>query len=123
MKTVLVVDDEHDIANAVEMVLTMEGYQTCLAQNGKEALELLKEMPTKPDLIISDLMMPIMDGYEFVTALRANPEYRNIPLMITSAGRFDEKRLPPGGSNIFIRKPFDLDNLIAQVAGLIAQSG
>jgi CheY-like chemotaxis protein len=121
MKTILIVDDEHDIATAIEMVLTFEGYQTFHAQNGQEALDLLKTMAT-PALIISDLMMPVLNGYEFVRELRTNPVHHSIPVIITSAGQLDEKRLPLQTNLWFLRKPFDLDKLITLVEQLVPKS-
>lgn len=66
--------------------------------------------------------MPVLDGYSFTRALRANLELKDIPLVITSAGIFDKKELEPGSWNIFIRKPFDLDRLIEQIAEIIAKN-
>jgi two-component system response regulator VicR len=121
MKTILIVEDEYEIAAIVEMGLNLEGYQAILSQNGKEALDLLKKVQC-PDLIISDLMMPVLDGYEFITALRAIDDYRKIPVIIVSAGPFDQKRLAPGSWTIFMAKPFHLDRLYGEVLSLIGKS-
>jgi two-component system cell cycle sensor histidine kinase/response regulator CckA len=120
MKTILIVEDEIDIATVVEMVLNIEGYQAYVAENGKQAIELLEKIP-KPDLVISDLMMPVLDGYDFINSFKASPVYRDVPVIVVSAGPFDETRLPPGSWSFFIRKPFSLESLYSQVSGLIGK--
>ena len=119
MKIILVVDDEYDIISCLEMVLTMEGYEVHSAFQGKEALDALKSIP-KPDLIISDVMMPLLDGYGFLNALKANPDYRDIPVILMSAAQLDETRLVPGSWTLFVRKPFDLSRLLVQIAAVLA---
>ena len=112
MKLILIVDDEYDIVSSLEMILNLEGYDVRSAFNGKEALELLGKHERLPDLILSDLMMPVMDGYEFVRALAANPKYRAIPVLLMSAGQLNEGRLNKCTYRAFVRKPFDLDRMV-----------
>jgi CheY-like chemotaxis protein len=105
---ILVVDDEDDIASTLELALTMEGHEVKIAYNGKEALELLSTEP-RPQLIISDLMMPVMDGYDLSQEINKVDELRKIPLIITSAGKIDTARIKCDYT--FLRKPFSLDEL------------
>jgi two-component system phosphate regulon response regulator PhoB len=119
LKNILVIEDEYDLISSLGMVLTMEEYQVRRAFNGKEALELLKTAP-EPDLIISDLMMPIMNGYEFLKTFRANVANKNIPVILVSAAALDETRLEPKSFNLFVRKPYDLELLLDAVARLLS---
>jgi len=117
MKTILVVDDEYDICCALEMMLTMEGYRVYLAFNGDEGLKSLAQNP-KPDLVMTDLMMPVLSGYAFVKAMRALPEHRPMPIILTSAAPLDVSRLEPESWQAFLRKPFDLNRLLATIEAL-----
>ena len=113
-KLILVVDDEFDIASSLELVLEMEGFLVNIAYNGKEAMVLLNQ-GLRPDLIITDVMMPVMNGYELFKLMKADPELKKIPLILTSAAQLDERKLTSGEYSTFIRKPFDLYKLIAEV--------
>ena len=119
MKTVLIVDDEYDIVSILEFVFSEEGYTVRVAYNGIEALEVLKEQPY-PDVILSDVMMPKMDGYSLLKAVRMNPEYKNIPFILVSAGQLDPEQLQKMPYDFFIRKPFDLDTLLGIVEKAIS---
>jgi CheY-like chemotaxis protein len=106
-KKILVIEDEFDIASTIELALEMEDYDVRLSSNGKEALHIL-DSEALPDLIVSDVMMPVMDGYEFTKLLRNNPRYDKIPLLLTSAAKLDLKLIEKKNYQSFIRKPFDL---------------
>ena len=108
---VLVVEDDCDIREAIEEALTIEGYRVKTAVNGKEALEMLKSAPPqwRPCFILLDLMMPVMNGWEFLLVQRADPELSKIPVMICSAVA-DRGKYP--GILEFIKKPLDLDDLL-----------
>jgi CheY-like chemotaxis protein len=105
---VLVVEDDHDVRVTVRLTLEDEGYQVDSVTDGRRALEFLERSAQPPDLILLDLMMQGMDGWEFATRLRANPRLRSIPVVIISA--FDE--LPPPGIVAFLRKPLKFDALL-----------
>jgi CheY-like chemotaxis protein len=107
---VLVVDDEQDIRNALKEVLTDEGYTVFTARNGKDALDVLsREGP--PDLIVADILMPVMDGIELIEALRRDPGLSAIPVVVLSAA---STSTPPEGT-LVLRKPIGLDLLLAAV--------
>jgi CheY-like chemotaxis protein len=115
MKTVLVVDDELDIAEAVKSILEDEGYQVVICANGREALQRLDSV--RPDLAIIDIMMPVMNGYETIKALRRHPEHGRLPVLIMSA--IDPSVKPPEFDSLgFLKKPFSLKELLERVQHL-----
>jgi CheY-like chemotaxis protein len=107
-KPVLVVDDDPDIREMLRFVLETAGYSVYLAENGKEALELLLRTEPPPGLILLDLMMPIMSGDEMLLALRAIHSLRAIPVTIVTAS---VTAMPREASGL-LRKPVDLDALL-----------
>ena len=109
---VLLVEDDHDVRVAVRLTLEDEGYQVDSATDGRRALELLDRSAQLPDLIVLDLMMPGMDGWEFANRLREHARLRSIPVVVISA--FDD--LPPPGIVAFLRKPLKLDSLLKLAA-------
>jgi two-component system sensor histidine kinase ChiS len=113
-KKVLIVEDEYDIGSTMELVLEMENHEVRLCSNGEEALSILAS-EALPDLIISDLMMPIKDGYELLKEIRSNKRYENIPLILTSAAPLNDSKVDKDGFQGFVRKPFDLDNFLELV--------
>jgi CheY-like chemotaxis protein len=113
MKTVLVVDDEYDIINTLEMILSMEGYLVRTAFHGREALQLLAASTTLPDVVLVDAMMPVMDGYRFIEALRADPRTRALPVVLMSAAQPDPIEQARGHWDVYVRKPFDLARLLS----------
>jgi CheY-like chemotaxis protein len=113
-----VVDDDPDIREAVQDILSFEGYTVLQADNGREALELLnRQPPVRPCLILLDLMMPVMDGEEFVGHLRKDPALASLPvILVTASGR---SMFP--GIRAIIKKPFEMDELLATVAAHCAR--
>jgi CheY-like chemotaxis protein len=115
--TVLVVDDELAITETLSVALELAGYRPVSAANGREGLEQFER--TRPDLVISDVMMPHLDGREMVRAIRRTPAGRQIPIILMSAAH-DLGRDSTIGHDLFVAKPFDLDRLLQQVAELLA---
>jgi CheY-like chemotaxis protein len=119
MKRVLVVDDEEPIRSTVADVLEDEGYVVLTAQNGLEALELVRA--SRPDGILLDLMMPVLDGWGFLEACRQDDLCASIPVLVMSAYR---KLAEAAQSELrvdrFLAKPFELDKLIEAVEELVA---
>lgn len=109
---VLVVDDEHDIRETIAEALVMGGYRVRTAPNGKVALEQARK--GRPDLIVLDLMMPVMSGWQFLEARREDPELGSIPVVVDTA--FPDIQVE--GAAVLLRKPFDLDTLLTTVARL-----
>lgn len=118
MRTILVVEDEFGAADVLMAALEDEGYRVVLAANGRQGLERLEE--AQPDLIIADYMMPIMDGAAMGQAVRRNPAYRNIPIIITSAVGEAPIRQHFSGFEAYLRKPFRIDDLLVSVKRLLA---
>lgn len=113
MKTILIVDDEYGIADGVAELLGDEGYRTFTAANGQQAIERIGEI--RPDLILIDLMMPIMDGAQTIGRLKANPATAGIPVILMSALAESASRQRTDGYDLFLRKPFSADALFGAV--------
>lgn len=113
MATVLVIDDETSIAETVRAVLEDEGYAVQVAANGREGLVRLER--ERPDLVLSDVMMPELDGRELCRIMRADPSYRAIPIVLMSATSEASVR-GHCTYTAFLGKPFDMDALLMAVA-------
>jgi CheY-like chemotaxis protein len=117
MKTVLVVEDDAAIAELMRGILEDEGYHVLAASDGLAALEQLRRQ--RCDLVIADLMMPVMDGRDLRRALEATPAYRAIPVVLMTAASqitAEDRRL----FSAVLQKPFDLDDVLALAARLVA---
>lgn len=111
MKTVLIVDDEADILEVLQNILTDEGYRVVTACNGQECLGRLQAAGAHlPDLVLLDLMMPVLDGCGVIEAMRADSRWRAIPLIMMSAG--DARGIARAFGLELIRKPFGLKVLL-----------
>ena len=108
MAKILVVDDEDSLAEMIGMLVEDLGYEALYAYNGREALNCLAHQQTLPNLIISDVMMPQMNGLELVRTLQKHPTYQTIPVILMSAAGAPAEF---SQSIAFIHKPFDLDLL------------
>ncbi|MBX5481300.1 MAG: response regulator transcription factor [Myxococcaceae bacterium] len=106
-------DDDPDILDALSEILEAEGFSVTRARNGQEALERLQP---RPDLILLDLMMPVMDGYEFARRMKSlqNPSSR-IPILVLSADRNVSAKAKDIGAAGFLAKPFELGDLLGMV--------
>jgi CheY-like chemotaxis protein len=116
-KRVLVVDDELDIANLEKVSLTGAGFDVSIAHDGPEALEMVAS--ERPDVIVLDVMMPGMTGWEVAHRLREDPETRDIPILMLTASGLPEERVP-GFSDIneYYTKPFVPGTLVKYVKKL-----
>ena len=111
----LVVDDDVDIVQTLGLCLRAEGYRVQLARNGREALELLQ--PELPAAILLDLMMPVMDGWQFAHELRKLGH--QTPLLVLSADQAVERHAGQLLASAHLAKPFDLDDLLGKVRQLV----
>jgi CheY-like chemotaxis protein len=108
-RSILIVDDEFGLAEMLREMLRDEGYEVTLAINGRLALEVLRERSI--DLVVTDLMMPVMDGAELATAIRTSENYRRIPIvMMTSLPSAVPQQ--PGLYDVLLRKPFTPEMLL-----------
>jgi two-component system chemotaxis response regulator CheY len=109
--SVLIVDDDLDIREALAEALMGRGFDVATAANGLEALRVLRGISDRPSVILLDLMMPIMDGYAFLEQRRLDPVLISIPLAIVTAGHgVDRDRLDDGLD--IVAKPFDVPRLV-----------
>jgi DNA-binding response OmpR family regulator len=118
-KRILVVDDEIYIVHILEFTLTMEGYDVITAADGEEALRKVQE--ERPDLVVLDIMMPHMDGYEVCRRLRQDEESRSTPVVLLSAkGRpIDRETGLEVGADDYIVKPFSPRRLLEKIKDLL----
>jgi CheY-like chemotaxis protein len=110
---VLIVEDDHAVRDTLAELLLEEGHRVAVACNGKEALEYLHGNPA-PGLILLDLMMPIVDGWQFRAAQQENPLWQEIPVIVISAIA-DLQRVEPLHVEAVLRKPLDLTRLMTAV--------
>jgi len=119
-KTVLIADDEPNIVISLEFLLEQAGYQVMVAHDGQEALEAIQRQP--PDLVLLDVMMPRLSGFDVCQKIRENPQWQHIRVvMLTAKGR--EVEISKGlalGANAYITKPFSTQALLAQIGAQLA---
>jgi ammonium transporter, Amt family len=117
------VDDDPAARDLARRLLEREGWQVSEAPDGRLALDRVAERA--PDLILLDLMMPEMDGFEFIEALRARPEWRGIPVVVVTAKELsqeDRRRLTGVVEQIIEKGAYGRDELLREVGGLVGRS-
>ena len=122
MKRILLIEDNHSLREEIIMVLELEGFDITTAETGRVGLARLAE--SIPDLVLCDLMMPDMDGYETITAIRANPATRTLPVILLTA-RDDEQCRTRGaevGADDYVTKPFRIPDLLSAVQGVLKKT-
>ena len=116
---ILVVEDDHNILRQIEFNLQSHGYSVTTALTGSEALRQM--MLERPDLLITDVMMPEMDGYELVASIRADPNLFEVPVIMLTA-RVEEADMVQGytsGTDLYLTKPFNPTELLAFVQRIL----
>ena len=106
---VLVIEDDEGLREMMAQLLTLEGFQTATVANGQEALAYL-HASSKPEVILLDLMMPVMDGWEFRRHQQADPALAGVPVIVLSA--LDQARAANVEATAFLKKPLDFDRLL-----------
>lgn len=121
-KTILVVDDDPNLVFLVQDYLELKGYRVLTAAHGRDALTVLEQ--ETPDMIICDVMMPQMDGYNFVRHVRDNQQISWLPVLFLSAKGQTQDRVMGlnTGADVYMVKPFDPDELLAQIEASLKQS-
>jgi CheY-like chemotaxis protein len=114
---ILVVDDELSNAEVLGMILDEEGFQVTTAGDGRQALERLQE--AAPDLLITDYMMPGMSGVELARAVRQQPRFSNLPVLLMSGAAASTLSVHAQDFDTFLRKPFDIEALLKAVQLLL----
>ena len=115
----LLVDDEPGLRQAVQAYLEDSGFTVHVASNARDGWELLQK--TSPDLVISDIMMPQVDGYQFLKQMREDPRFQALPVIFLTARGMTADRIQgyQSGCDAYISKPFDPDELVAIVSNLL----
>jgi DNA-binding response OmpR family regulator len=118
-KEILIVEDEPGVAVAIQYLMEQQGYNVLVAERGENSLDLIYKY--KPDLILLDIMLPGISGWEVCEIIRLNPDYRNVKIVFLTARR-SEVEIARGlalGADAYITKPFSNDKLIARVNRLL----
>jgi CheY-like chemotaxis protein len=116
-RRILVVDDEFSSTEVLALILREEGFGVTVASNGRQALERLDD--AAPDLVISDYMMPVMNGAEMARALRGHPGHARVPILMLSSVPESALKVHRDCYDRYLRKPFDLDALLEAVRSLL----
>ena len=121
-REILIVEDEPGVALAIQFLMEQQGHRVLVAERGEDALELVYKY--KPDLILLDIMLPGISGWEVCEIIRLNPAYRNIKVIFLTA-RGSEAEIARGlalGADAYITKPFSNDQLVAKVNRLLEKA-
>lgn len=120
--TILVVDDDLGTRLSISDYLELSGYSVITANDGQEALMMVKEY--RPDLIVTDIVMPQMNGYELVRRVRQQPEFRLLPVILLTARTKTQERILgyQSGCDLYLPKPFELEELAAAIRNLLERS-
>ncbi|MFN4147742.1 MAG: response regulator transcription factor [Runella sp.] len=116
---ILIVDDEPSILLSLEFLMKKEGFQVFIARDGEEAFEIIEHQ--KPHLVLLDIMMPKVDGYEVCTFIKTNPLYSDMKVVFMSAKSKDTD-LQKGyalGADFYVTKPFSTRDLVAKIHSLL----
>ena len=121
-KQILIVDDEPNVVMPIQFLMEQQGYRVMIAERGEDALDLVYQY--KPDLVLLDIMLPGISGYEVCEIIRLNPNYRNVKIVfLTAKGR--EVEIAQGlalGADAYITKPFSNAALIAKVKEVLEKA-
>lgn len=118
MKTVLIVEDEAELRSEMGVLLEFEGYKILEANDGAEALSLIRKTP--PDAILSDVVMPVMDGFDLLDTLQQTPTTQHIPFIFISA-RATEQDIEDGlkkGARAYYTKPLDIEQFLVELEAM-----
>jgi DNA-binding response OmpR family regulator len=121
-KEILIVDDEPNAVVPIQFLMEQQGYRVMIAERGEDALDLIYQY--KPDLVLLDIMLPGIDGYEVCEIVRLDPVYRNIKIIfLTALGR--EEQIARGlilGADAYITKPYSNAELVAKIKAVLQET-
>jgi DNA-binding response OmpR family regulator len=121
MPRILIIEDEHDLLDSLVIVFEIEGYEVSSKRTGNEGLDEARHTP--PDLLISDINLPGISGLEITRELRTTPQITSIPIILITA--YSEPEIQQAsvdaGANLLLRKPFNIDELLAVVRQLLEE--
>jgi CheY-like chemotaxis protein len=113
-RSILIVEDDMDLREALSEVLRDEGYSVAMAADGREALDRLRRQ-SPPSLILLDLTMPVMNGWQFRAEQRQDPALSGIPVVVLSAGDYRAEQMGQLGVTDYLRKPIELSRLLRMI--------
>lgn len=116
-RKILLVEDDIAVLEATSEVLADEGYAVVTASNGQEALDRLDH--SMPDVVLLDLMMPVMNGWQFAQEFRKIPGAKKVPIIVLSAGRDVAQSARSLGASDYLVKPFDIEELLTKVSRVL----
>jgi CheY-like chemotaxis protein len=122
-RVIMVVEDDRDVRETIAEILTDHAYQTLLASNGQEALSRLRAAAAKPCVILLDIMMPVMNGWEFRALQKTEADLREIPVVVITAHADASRAAAEMGAAGFLRKPVKLESLLASVSRFCPNGG
>jgi len=111
-RTILIVEDDYDIRETLQMILSSEGYIVLTASNGKEGIDLLQSTTIQPRLVLLDMMMPVMSGKEFLEIVMNDSKLSTTPIYVYSA---NGDTLPIKGTKGFLKKPVSYEEILKLV--------
>jgi CheY-like chemotaxis protein len=114
VRSILIVEDDSDLREALGEVLRDEGYTVEMAADGREALDRLRRQ-SRPSLILLDLTMPVMNGWQFRAEQRQDPDLSGIPVVVLSAGDRLAEQMGPLGITDYVHKPIELNHLLRMI--------
>jgi two-component system cell cycle response regulator DivK len=122
-KRILVVEDQEDNRRIIRDLLTSAGYELIEAQDGEAGVRLAKEH--RPDLILMDIQLPVLDGYEATRRIKADPELRAIPIVVVTSYALsgDDQKAVAAGCDGYVAKPFSPRQLLATVRKFLDEPG
>jgi two-component system, cell cycle response regulator DivK len=122
-KRILVVEDQEDNRRIIRDLLTSVGYDMIEARDGEAGVRLAKEH--RPDLILMDIQLPVLDGYEATRRIKADPELRAVPIVVVTSYALsgDEAKAVAAGCDAYVAKPFSPRELLATVRRLLEETG
>jgi CRP/FNR family transcriptional regulator, polysaccharide utilization system transcription regulator len=123
METILLIEDTGDILENLAEYLGMEGYKVLIAKDGKAGVDIARETP--PDLIICDVLMPVMDGYDVLRELKTTLKTSIIPIIISSSlgEEADKLKALELGADVYLTKPFEFEALLEAIKTCILNGG
>lgn len=120
-RSALVIEDEEQCAYLLEYMLRRDGFDVTRAADGRESVEMITNGPVV-DVVLTDIMLPYLDGFELIALMRAHPEWRHVPIIVLS-GRSKESdvvRALEAGADDFVRKPYQQSELMARIKNRMA---
>lgn len=120
---VVVIDDDHDLRMLTRLTFQLQGWSVATAEDGRSGLELLRSLATQnvQPVVLLDVQMPDIDGWQVLAEIRSDPELRHIPVVLCTvrAGVEDQRRGFALGADGFVAKPFDIEDLVSEVQAYV----